>query len=153
MVVKATSACNNYLKRDGILLNSFLVDVREKLISIPLNIQSTFVCSGNMNYESEWHISLEIYVTIKKLNKFLFYKSSNTVKDSVLFESKLGHMNVFNHRSHGFFSLVTNGLPDDSWGPTSIDHVLPDKQEALYLDNVHTLFMHQNMSYHAAHII
>ena len=59
------------------------------------NTRSWWSCTGNMNYESEWHQRTCVFKNIcydKKKKTFQFYRKPGTVKTPVLFEPKLGHI-------------------------------------------------------------
>jgi hypothetical protein len=145
-------SCKNHSE----ITEKFSFDFQEKPISISPNIQSTVSCSGNMNYEDGWRYRTCLFKNIcynKRNKKFLFYKFPNAQKIPVLFEPKYGHIYDFSFNNHGFVSLQANGLFEQSWAPIIINRRLPNQTQAVYLDEVHTLFMHQTIPYNSDRFI
>ncbi|CAF0993443.1 unnamed protein product [Rotaria sordida] len=130
--------------------------IHEANLSGRLNVQSAWTCTGNMNYESEWHQRTCVFNNIcynKTRKIFQFYRKPGGIKRPVLFEPKLGHIYDFNINNHGFVSLVTRPTVHGSWGPTIVEELLPSANEVPYLQHVHVLFMHWHVPFNPGHII
>ena len=120
------------------------------------NTRSWWSCTGNMNYESEWHQRTCVFKNIcydKKKKIFKFYRKPGTIKTPVLFEPKLGHIYDFNINNHGFVGLVARASPQETWGPTIVEEPLPSPDEVPYLTHVHVLFMRWCVSFNPGHVI
>ena len=117
---------------------------------------SSWKCSGNMNYESEWHHRTCAFKNIcynKEKQLFQFYRRPDRIRKPVLFEPKLGHIYEFNINNHGFVGLVARASERESWGPAVVDERLPSRNEAPFLENVHVLFMHWYVPFNPGHVI
>ncbi|CAF3509515.1 unnamed protein product [Rotaria sp. Silwood1] len=120
------------------------------------NFQSTWTCTGNMNYESDWRRRTCAFKNIcynKERKVFQFYRKPGSIKTPVLFDLKLGRIYDFNINNHGFVSLVARATHRESWGPTIVEEWLPPVDKVPYLDNVHVLFMHWHVSFNPGHVI
>jgi len=130
--------------------------IYEASIRIKSNVQSTWKCSGNMNYQSEWRWRTCVFKNIcydKKNKRFEFYRTPGSPKRPILFEPKLGHIYDFNIDNHGFVSLISRPNNHQSWGPTIVEKFLPSSDRIPYLDQAHVLFMHWYAPYNPGHII
>ncbi|CAF2687651.1 unnamed protein product [Rotaria sp. Silwood2] len=120
------------------------------------NIQSTWSCTGNMNYESEWHQRTCAFKNIcynKERKVFQFYRKPGNIKKPILFDPKLGHIYDFNINNHGFVSLIARPSQRQSWGPIIVEEWLPSADQVPYLEHVHVLFMHWHVSFNPGHVI
>ncbi|CAF1075402.1 unnamed protein product [Rotaria sordida] len=141
---------------NDISLHQIQEKINEADLLGPSDDQSAWTCTGNMNYESEWHQRTCTFKNIcynKTRKVFQFYRRPGSIKKPILFEPKLGHIYDFNINNHGFVNLVARGSMHQSWGPTIIEEWLPSANEAHYLEHVHVLFMHWHVSYNPGHII
>lgn len=130
--------------------------VIERSTSKDSNVQSAWTCSGNMNYESEWHRRTCAFKNIcynKEKNLFQFYRKPGNIRKPILFEPKLGHIYDFNINNHGFVGLMARASPRESWGPTIIEESPPSVDRVPYLEHVHVLFMHWHVSFNPGHVI
>ncbi|CAF4500830.1 unnamed protein product [Rotaria sp. Silwood2] len=120
------------------------------------NVKSTWTCTGNMNYESEWQKRTCAFKNIcynKEKKIFQFYRNPGSIKTPILFEPKLGHIYDFHINNHGFVGLFSRSSPLQSWGPTIVEEWLPSPNRVPYLEHVHVLFTHWFTYFNPGHVI
>ncbi|CAF3771917.1 unnamed protein product [Rotaria sp. Silwood1] len=147
---------HNTTSSSEVLLNQNKEKLNEATLSRSSNVQSTWTCTGNMNYESEWHQRTCAFKNIcynKQRKIFQFYRKPGSIKTPILFEPKLGHIYDFNINNHGFVGLIARASPHESWGPTIVEEWLPSTDKIPYLEHVHVLFMHWYVSFNPGHVI
>ncbi|CAF1044837.1 unnamed protein product [Rotaria sp. Silwood1] len=147
---------HNTTSSDEVLLRQSEKIIKEATLSTSSNVQSTWTCTGNINYESEWHQRTCAFKNIcynKEKKVFQFYRKPGSIKTPILFEPKLGHIYDFNINNHGFVSLIARASPRHSWGPTIVEEWLPSADKVPYLEHVHVLFMHWYVPFNPGHVI
>ncbi|CAF4445017.1 unnamed protein product [Rotaria sp. Silwood2] len=130
--------------------------INEAYLSRRSNVQSTWTCTGNMNYESDWKTRTCAFKNIcynKKKKVFQFYRKPGNIKTPILFEPKLGHIYDFHINDHGFVALFAHATSQNSWGPTIVEEWLPLADKVPYLEHVHVLFSHWWSPYNPGHVI